>query len=44
MKRTGSTLKTRTAINRTRRRRIFMKNTKSRLQSRREVFFVQENA
>ncbi len=44
MKRSASKLKTHSAVNRTRRRRIFMKNAKARLQSRREVFFIQESA
>ncbi len=43
MKRSASKLKTHNAVNRTRRRRFFMKTAKTRLQSRREVFFIQES-
>ena len=44
MKRLGTSLRNRSQISRSRRRRIFMKNNKLRLQARREVFFVQQNA
>lgn len=44
MKRSASKLKNHTAVTRARRKRIFMKNAKTRLQSRRGVFFIQESA
>ena len=43
MNRSASKLKTHNAVNSTRTRCFFMKTAKTRLQSRREVFFIQES-
>ncbi|MDD7022237.1 MAG: hypothetical protein PUI29_06680 [Aeromonadales bacterium] len=42
MKRSAHTLHRMTALNRTRRRRIFMKEVRQRRQARRGVFFLYE--